>query len=145
VCGNRSRCLWRLSSAVDVLNFILDRQAVHDMGATARRKREAAKTVLEQEASEIIDARIADGRPPPEVWQAAAERQAAKGIPAEAWYGIAEGGANPGRPARPAHDLPGAAGDDLVLRVVRLPGTSAPAAGPGSWAQVPRVVTGASN
>lgn len=116
------------------------------MGGTARRKREAAKTALEKEAADIIDARIADGRPPPDVWQAAAERQAAKGLGAEAWYGTPDDRAVPEGPAGPAVDDVGrTGGDDLVLRVVRLPQISAPAANPGSWARVPSAVTGAPN
>jgi len=96
--------------------------------------------------NELIDARIADGRPPPDVWQAAAERQAAKGLGAEAWYGTADDRATPGGPAGAAgDDLPRTVGDDLVLRVIQLPQISQPAAGPGSWARVPRVVTGAPN
>ncbi|MEN3313999.1 MAG: hypothetical protein V7605_233 [Acidimicrobiaceae bacterium] len=117
------------------------------MGGTARKKREAARAALDKEAADIIDARIADGRPPPDVWQAAAERQAAKGLGAEAWYGTAGDRVTPEGPAGPApDDLPRTVGDDLVLRVVRLPQISAPVAGPGSsWTGVPRVVTGAPN
>lgn len=65
---------------------------------------------LAREAAEILAARIAEGRPPPEVWAAAARRQARRRALGGGWYTPA-----PPPPLAEAQHRP------LVLRVVRLP------------------------
>jgi len=100
---------------------------------------------LHRDAAEVIDSRIADGRPPPEVWRAAAARQAAKGLPADAWYRPA---GDPPHPRQPNPPTPGPAptvGRDLVLRVVQLPVVPLSPATPGRRASFPRAAAGASN
>ncbi len=101
---------------------------------------------LEREAAEIIEVRIADGRPPPEVFQAAAVRQAAKGLPSDPWYRPAPAPASP-TPAPAERQLAPVAGADLVLRVVRLPLPAAPPqpATARRGATAPQVVVEASN
>lgn len=112
-------------------------------------KRELARAALEIEAAEIIEGRITDGRPPPEVWRAAAKRQEAKGLPADAWYRSADDpGPPPSRPATPEPVSAPVSGDDLVLRVVRLPGlssTPAPTTPPGRKAPTAPLVAKAPN
>jgi len=114
-----------------------------------RNKREAARAALELEAAEIIDVRIADGRPPPEVFQAAAARQAAKGLPADAWYRPADAPAPQGpAPTPDKRRLAPAAGSDLVLRMVQMPLPAAPlpkATTTRRGATAPKVVVEASN
>jgi hypothetical protein len=51
-----------------------------------RRRRAAARSALEREAAETIEARIAEGRPPPEVWRAGAWRRAERGLGGATWY-----------------------------------------------------------
>jgi len=115
------------------------------MGPTGRTKRDAVKAALEREAAEVIEARIADGRPP-DVWRAAAEHRSARGLAAEAWYGRSDTPAPIGPPAiRPDSDVRAAVGRDLIPRSVRLPLSAAPAVGPRRWTRVPRVVAEASN
>jgi hypothetical protein len=60
----------------------------------------------EREAAWILATRIAEGRPPEEVWIAAAQRQAQRGHIAGGWYASAT-------PAPPRQE-------PLTLRVVRL-------------------------
>ncbi len=120
------------------------------MDLRRRNKREAARAALELEAAEIIDVRIADGRPPPEVFQAAAARQAAKGQPADAWYRPADAPAPQGpAPTPDKRRLAPAAGSDLVLRMVHMPLPAAPLATATTTrrrgATAPRVVVEASN
>ncbi len=118
------------------------------MGLRRHNKREAARAALELEAAELIDVRIADGRPPPEVFRAAAVRQAAKGLPADAWYRPADAPAPHGPPPVPDdRRLAPVVDADLALRVVQMPLPAAPlppATSPRG-ATVPRVVVEASN
>ncbi len=114
------------------------------MGPGRRTRRAAARDALEQEAAEIIEARIADGRPPPEVWRAAAERQAAKDGSADAWYSFAEGPESEQQDVEVAPTV----GRDLALRVVRLPLAPGPDPAPTvskRGAGTPRLVAGKSN
>ncbi len=102
---------------------------------------------LERDAAEIIERRIADGRPPPEVWRAAAQRRAGKGVAADAWYRSPESQA-PGqrRPTALSRRPVPSADEDLVLRVVDLPLAPTPSAPtPGRKAGRPTVVADASN
>jgi len=119
------------------------------VGLGRRNKREAARAALELEAAELIDVRIADGRPPPEVFRAAAVRQAAKGLPADAWYRPADAPAPRGpTPIPDDRRLAPAVGADLVLRVVQMPLPAEPQptmTTPRRGATAPRVVVEASN
>ncbi|HEX2041414.1 MAG TPA: hypothetical protein VHF24_02150 [Acidimicrobiales bacterium] len=65
-----------------------------------------ARAQREREAAQVLAARIAEGRPPDEVWVAAALREAQRGQAAGGWYTSTT-------PAPPRHA-------PLVLRVVRL-------------------------
>lgn len=119
------------------------------VGLRGRTRREAAGLALQREAAEIIDLRIADGRPPPDVWRPAAARQAEKGLPADAWYQPADAPA-PARQHPVPHPLPpspelATVGCDLVLRVVQLPLAPSEVATPGRRSSVPRAGAGASN
>lgn len=101
---------------------------------------------LEREAAEIIEARIADGRPPPEVFRVAAVRRAEKGLQSDAWYRPVDAPA-PVRPTPAPRRLAPVAGADLVLRVVKLPLPAAPAPAATSQreATAPQVVVEAWN
>jgi len=118
------------------------------VGLRKRNKREAARAALELEAAELIGVRIADGRPPPEVFQAAAVRQAAKGLPADGWY-QPTGAPAPHGPTPVPDDrrLAPTVGADLVLRVVQmpLPAAALPPATSRRGATAPRVAVEASN
>ncbi len=117
------------------------------MGLGRRNKRAAARAALELEAAEIIDVRIADGRPPPEVFRAAAVRQAAKGLPADAWYRPADAPARGPAPVPDDRPFAPAVGADLVLRVVQMPLPAAPppTATTRRGATAPQVVVEAPN
>ena len=87
----------------------------------------------EQEAALLLQRRIAEGRPPPDVWRKAEEGRAKRAQPA-GWYLPAESQADAapdaGRHASPdgmPRPAP-AAGQPYVLRLVRLP-PAAPVAG----------------
>ncbi len=75
----------------------------------------------EREAALILERRIAEGRPPPEVWRKAAEWRAKKGHPA-GWY-TADSAPAAARPEAPRAVVPLA--EPLVLRVVRYPAPAA--------------------
>ncbi|MFN2608413.1 MAG: hypothetical protein ABR511_11085 [Acidimicrobiales bacterium] len=99
---------------------------------------------MEQDAAEMLAARIAEGRPPPDVWRAAAERRAVAGLPAGSWYSGDGAATAPGRepgagpaltrsggasPApRAGAQGPAAGTEALVLRLVRLPVDGGPGA-----------------
>lgn len=80
----------------------------------------------EHEAALILERRIAEGRPPPEVWKKAEESRAKSGH-ASGWYTPATPDAPPVREPRrqvlpewkPRQPVP--ISDPLVLRLVRLP------------------------
>jgi len=114
------------------------------MGPRRRSRRDTALAALEQEAAEAIDRRIADGRPPPDVWRAAAERRAAKGLPAGAWYGSTDPVPIGPSSVQPRPD-PATVGRELILRSVRLPLSPTPAVESSRWAHAPRIVADASN
>jgi|GEM_PF-4098087 len=114
------------------------------MGPRRQSRRDTALASLEQEAAEAIEARIADGRPPPDVWRAAAKRRAARGLPAGAWYGSTDP-APIGPPAVQPGPDPATVGRALILRSVRLPLSPTPAVDPSRWAHAPRIVADASN
>lgn len=65
-----------------------------------------ARAQREREAAEVLAARIAEGRPPDEVWVAAALREAQRGATAGGWYTSTTPAPRPLAP--------------LALRVVRL-------------------------
>lgn len=75
-------------------------------GTRRERAGTARQEQREREAAAVLAARIAEGRPPADVWTAAAWREALRGPVSDGWYTSAT-------PAPPAH-VP------LVLRVVRL-------------------------
>lgn len=142
---DHSRRNGRYAACVSIAWLARNRQAV-TVGLGRRTKREAAELALKREAAEIIDRRIADGRPPPEVWRAAAARQAKRGLPADAWYRPADAPAPDRRVAAPrAGGLAPTVGSDLVLRVVQLPLEPSSVPAPGRGASFPRAVAGASN
>ena len=79
-------------------------------GARSGKARTTIPDRLACEAAEILAARIAEGRPPPEVWAAAARRRAQRGPLRGTWYAPA-----PPPPTADPRYRP------VVLRVVRLP------------------------
>ena len=86
----------------------------------------------EQEAAMLLQRRIAEGRPPPDVWRKAEEWRAKHAKPA-GWYLLAtpEPGPDP-EPGRHASSdgmprQPAAISQPYVLRLVRLPLAGAPA------------------
>ncbi len=79
-------------------------------GAGTEKERTTIPDGLALEAAEVLADRIAEGRPPPEVWAAAARRQAERGRVPGSWYSPA-----PPPPTGERQHVP------LVLRVVRLP------------------------
>ncbi len=85
----------------------------------------------ERESALILEQRIAEGRPPPDVWRKAAEWRAKKGHPA-GWYT-----SEPAPAASPsaARRVVVPTGEPLVLRVVRIP---APVATTRSGAETAR-------
>lgn len=85
------------------------------------RSRRPTREQLEQEAADTIAELVAAGRPPPEVWQKAAEWRAANPPTGTSWY---EAEARPGAPAPTV-------GRELVPRVVRLPVGATATARPG--------------
>ncbi len=92
----------------------------------------------EREAALILAERIAEGRPPPDVWRKAAETQAKKGQ-SVGGYAPDGAGAHLGSHTRRVPE-PVPVGEPLVLRVVRLP-ASAPAIAPlGDQSARPAVV-----
>jgi hypothetical protein len=78
--------------------------------------RTARQEALEHEAAELIAARIAEGRPPPEVWAAAARKQARRGPVKGGWYTP-----TPPFPPAPVATAQPTEHAPLVLRAVRLP------------------------
>lgn len=138
----------RRYAACFIISFARSQGQAVAVGLRRRSRRETALVALQREAIEIIELRIADGRPSPEVWRAAAVRQAAKGLPVDAWYEPT--GVRPDRRG-PVPAAPGAAptvGGDLVLKVVTLPlvpSTAAAGRGCRRGASLPRAVAGASN
>ncbi len=127
-------------------SFSLSQDRRCQVGLGRRDKREAERVALEREAAEIIEVRIADGRPPPEVFKAAALRRAAKGLPSDAWY-RPDDAPEPVRPTPAPRRLAPVAGADLVLRVVKLPLPAAPVPAATARREVaaPQVVVEASN
>lgn len=90
---------------------------------------------FEREAALILERRIAEGRPPPEVWRKAAEWRARKGR-AAGWYTP-----EPGRPASRSEQprlVP--TGEPFVLRVVRFPAPTTTTSRSGADESRPRVV-----
>lgn len=90
----------------------------------------------ERDAALILEQRIAEGRPPPDVWRKAAEWRAKKGHPA-GWYTAGSAPAA-SRPDAPRAVVPMA--EPLVLRVVRYPSPAATTSVSEAGSARPRVV-----